>query len=79
LKGGSEAINSNRILIQILRRVLVDNDLPEDVVHLIDSTDREAAVVLMRMNQYLDVLIPRGGAGLIKTIVANSSIPVIET
>lgn len=79
LKGGSEAINSNRILVQILRRVLADNALPENAVQLIDSTDREAAVALMHLNNCLDVLIPRGGAGLIKTVIENSSIPVIET
>jgi glutamate-5-semialdehyde dehydrogenase len=79
LKGGSEAINSNRVLVQILRRVLADNALPENAVQLIDSTDREAAVALMHLNNCLDVLIPRGGAGLIKTVVENSSIPVIET
>jgi glutamate-5-semialdehyde dehydrogenase len=79
LKGGSEAINSNRILVQILRKVLADSDLPEDAVQFIDSIDREATVALMRLNQYVDVLIPRGGAGLIKTVVDNSSIPVIET
>jgi glutamate-5-semialdehyde dehydrogenase len=79
LKGGSEAIHSNRMLVQILRKVLVDYDLPEDAVQLIDSTEREVTVAFMRLNQYIDVLIPRGGAGLIKTVVENSIIPVIET
>lgn len=79
LKGGTEALNSNRILVEIMRKVLSDYELPPDAVQLIDSTDREATMVLMRQNHYIDVLIPRGGAGLIKTVVENSIIPVIET
>lgn len=79
LKGGSEALNSNRILVNILREALKNCALPEDGVQLIDSTDREAVKTLMRLNHFVDVLIPRGGAGLIKTVVENSSVPVIET
>lgn len=79
LKGGSEAINSNRALVNILRKALADLQLPADAVQLVDSTDREATVALMHLNQYLDVLIPRGGAGLIQAVVQNSTIPVIET
>ncbi len=79
LKGGSEALNSNRILVSILRAVLQECGLPEDGIQLIDSTDREAVKILMRLNRLVDVLIPRGGAGLIKTVVENSSVPVIET
>ncbi len=79
LKGGSEALNSNRILVSILREALLECELPEDGIQLIDSTDREAVKVLMRLNRLVDVLIPRGGAGLIKTVVENSSVPVIET
>jgi glutamate-5-semialdehyde dehydrogenase len=79
LKGGSEALNSNRILVEILRKVLANSALPQDAVQLIDSTEREAVMVLMRLNSFIDVLIPRGGAGLIKTVIENSSVPVIET
>ncbi len=79
LKGGSEALNSNRILVSILRAALQECGLPEDGIQLIDSTDREAVRILMRLNRLVDVLIPRGGAGLIKTVVENSSVPVIET
>ncbi|MGE5583378.1 MAG: glutamate-5-semialdehyde dehydrogenase [Bacillota bacterium] len=79
LKGGSEAIHSNRALVNVLRRALADLEVPEDAVQFIDATDREAVLILIRLNQYLDVVIPRGGAGLIKTVVENSSVPVIET
>jgi glutamate-5-semialdehyde dehydrogenase len=79
LKGGSEAIYSNQSLVKILRQALADSGLSEDAVQLIERTEREAATALMKLNQYLDVLIPRGGAGLIKTVVENSIIPVIET
>ncbi|HBE77430.1 MAG TPA: glutamate-5-semialdehyde dehydrogenase [Firmicutes bacterium] len=79
LKGGSEALDSNRILVQILQQALVECNLPPDAVQLIDSTEREATQVLMHQNRYIDVLIPRGGAGLIKAVVENSTIPVIET
>jgi glutamate-5-semialdehyde dehydrogenase len=79
LKGGSEALNSNRILVQTLQRALIDYNLSPNAVQLIDSTEREATQVLMRQNRSIDVLIPRGGAGLIKAVVENSTIPVIET
>jgi glutamate-5-semialdehyde dehydrogenase len=79
LKGGSEALYSNMALVKLLRRALAESGLPEDAVQLVERTEREAAVALMRLNQYLDVLIPRGGAGLIKTVVAQATVPVIET
>lgn len=79
LKGGSEALNSNSALVAILRRALAQQGLPEDAIQLVERTEREAATALMRLNQYLDVLIPRGGAGLIKAVVENSTVPVIET
>jgi glutamate-5-semialdehyde dehydrogenase len=79
LKGGSEALHSNRALVGILRQALAESGLPEDAVQLVERTEREAATALMRLNQYLDVLIPRGGAGLIKAVVENSTVPVIET
>ena len=79
LKGGSDALKSNQAIVSCLREGLRTAGLWEDSVQLIESTDRESARAFMRMNQYLDVLIPRGGAGLIRTVVENSTVPVIET
>ena len=79
LKGGSDALKSNQAIVSCLREGLRTAGLWEDSVQLIESTDRESARAFMRMNQYLDVLIPRGGAGLIANVVENSSVPVIET
>ena len=75
LRGGSEALNSNKALAQALQ---VDG-LPDGAIGFIDVTDRKAAQVLMEAREYVDVLIPRGGAGLIKAVVENSTVPVIET
>lgn len=79
LRGGSEAINSNKAIIEILEKYALDAGIPEGAIQFIDITDREAVNVMLRLNEGLDVIIPRGGAGLIKTVVANSSVPVIET
>lgn len=79
LRGGSDAIHSNRAIVKVIRMALVNSGITEDAILLIDNTDREVARQFMRLNQYVDVLIPRGGAGLIKTVVENSTIPVIET
>jgi glutamate-5-semialdehyde dehydrogenase len=79
LKGGSEALHSNQVLVKILRRALVDTGLPEDALQLVERPGREATGALMRLNQYLDVLIPRGGAGLIRTVIEQATVPVIET
>ena len=79
LKGGSDAINSNRKIVQVIRKALAENDVTEDAVQLIESTDRETTTKFMRMNKYVDLLIPRGSAGLIKATVENATIPVIET
>jgi glutamate-5-semialdehyde dehydrogenase len=79
LKGGSEALHSNQALVGTLRKALADLELPEDAVILVERTEREAATALMKLNQYLDVLIPRGGSGLIRAVVENSTVPVIET
>ncbi len=79
LRGGSEAIESNMALVRSLRRALKVSSLPEDAVSLIEDTSREAVNKMMKLNKYIDVLIPRGGAGLIKATVENSTIPVIET
>ncbi len=79
LRGGKEAFESNNILVSILRKALKESGLPEDSVQLVQNTSRESAVGLMKLNEYLDLLIPRGGAGLIQTVVMNSTVPVIET
>ncbi len=79
LKGGSDAINSNKAICSCLREALKNSGVTEDAVILIEDTSRETATALMKLNEYIDVLIPRGGAGLIKTVVNNSTIPVIET
>lgn len=79
LKGGSDAIHSNIAIADIIRDTLTKEDIPADAVQLITDTDREVTSAFMKMNQYVDVLIPRGGAGLIRAVVENSTIPVIET
>lgn len=79
LRGGKEAINSNIAIIETLREGLKEADVPEDAVQLIYDTRREIATEMMRLNDYIDVLIPRGGAGLIKAVVQNATVPVIET
>ena len=79
LKGGSDALHSNMAITRCLRAGLSSAGLPEDSVQLIEDTSRDTTRELMRLNRYIDVLIPRGGAGLIKTVVENSTIPVIET
>ena len=79
LKGGSDAISSNIAITGVLRDALAACGITEDAVQLIEDTDRRVTTEFMRLNQYVDVLIPRGGAGLIRSVVENSSIPVIET
>lgn len=79
LRGGKEAINSNIAIIETLREGLKEANIPEDAVQLIYDTRREIATEMMRLNDYIDVLIPRGGAGLIKAVVQNATVPVIET
>ncbi|XCP84356.1 glutamate-5-semialdehyde dehydrogenase [Roseburia hominis] len=79
LRGGSDANKSNRAIVSCIRETLKKEGLPEDAVLLVEGTSHEAATEMMRMNEYLDVLIPRGGAGLIQSVVANSTVPVIET
>ena len=79
LRGGSDAIRSNEAIVAAIRRGLLAAGLPEDAVQLVADTSRESARELMRLNGYLDVLIPRGSAGLIRTVVENSTVPVIET
>ena len=79
LKGGSDALKSNMAVVRRLRCGLERAGIPGTAVQLIESTDRESTRAFMSMNRYLDVLIPRGGAGLIRTVVENSTVPVIET
>ena len=79
LRGGSEALNSNRILVQIAASVLERFGLPEGSIQLVSSTDREAVSILLGMHEYLDVLIPRGGAGLIQRVINEAKVPVIQT
>jgi glutamate-5-semialdehyde dehydrogenase len=79
LRGGSDSINSNLKLVEIIRESLAKSGLCEDAVLLISDTDRKYVNELMKMNDYVDVIIPRGGAGLIKNVVNNSTVPVIET
>lgn len=79
LKGGKEAINSNKAITEVMRRALASSGLPEDCIILIESSSRQAATELMKLNGYVDLLIPRGGAGLIRSVVENATVPVIET
>ncbi len=79
LRGGSDCINSNIALVKVIRDTLTACNLNPDAISLIENTDREVAKQFMKLNKYVDLLIPRGGAGLIRTIVENATIPVIET
>lgn len=79
LRGGSEAICSNTALVKVMRAALARIGLPEDCICLVEDTSRETAVQMMKLNGFLDVLIPRGGAGLIRSVLENASVPVIET
>lgn len=79
LKGGSDALRSNTCIARILQSALVSSGFPAACVSLIEDTDRETVRALLHMNEYLDVIIPRGGAGLISMVVQNSTVPVIET
>ncbi|MBE7066280.1 MAG: glutamate-5-semialdehyde dehydrogenase [Ruminococcaceae bacterium] len=79
LRGGKEAINSNLAVAKIFSQALEANGVSPDCVQLIDNTSREVATELMQMNKYVDVLIPRGGRGLIESVVKNSTVPVIQT
>ena len=79
LRGGKEAINSNKAMAEIMRDAVEKAGLPADCIQLIEKTDRETAAELMKLNEYVDVLIPRGGKGLIQSVVKNSTVPVIRT
>ncbi len=79
LRGGSDALNSNVAIGNVLRNALSETEVPVDAVQIVNSPDRKVAEEMMGMRQYIDLLIPRGGADLIKTVVEKSRIPVIET
>ncbi|MBO5935379.1 MAG: glutamate-5-semialdehyde dehydrogenase [Clostridia bacterium] len=79
LRGGKEAINSNKAMADVMRNAIESAGLPADCIQLIEKTDRETAADLMKLNAYVDVLIPRGGKGLIQSVVNNSTVPVIRT
>jgi glutamate-5-semialdehyde dehydrogenase len=79
LRGGSDAINSNVTIGEVLREALTGTGVPADAIQVVSSPDRAVAEEFMRMREYVDVLIPRGGADLIKTVIEKSRIPVIET
>ena len=79
LRGGKEAINTNKALVSLMKDVLKDKGFDPNAVQLIESTERESANILMTMRGYIDVLIPRGGKGLINSVVENAKVPVIET
>mgnify|MGYP002708538547 CR=1 FL=1 len=79
LKGGSDALQSNIAIVQVIRDALASCNVTPDAIQLIEDTDRETTAAFMKLNEYVDVLIPRGGAGLIRAVVNNSTIPVIET
>ncbi len=79
LKGGSDAISTNIAIVTIIKDSLKEENISSDIIYLVEDTSRETAKELMKKHHYIDVLIPRGGSGLIKTVVENSTIPVIET
>jgi len=79
LRGSSTAINSNIAIAQVIRRALEKTKLPVESVQLLEDTRRETAAQMFKLNEYLDVLIPRGGAKLIQTVVQNATVPVLET
>lgn len=79
LRGGKEAIGSNKIIVELFQQTLQKQGLPKECVQIVKDTSRETANEMMRLNGYLDVLIPRGGAGLIRNVVENSTVPVIQT
>ena len=79
LRGGSDAIHTNQALVTVIRKALKSMEVDENAICLVEDTSRQTATRFMKMKQYIDVLIPRGGAGLIQTVVEQSTIPVIET
>jgi glutamate-5-semialdehyde dehydrogenase len=79
LRGSSSAINSNKALVHVMRKALAGTAIPEDAIQLLEDTSRATSAEMFKLNQYLDVLIPRGGAGLIQSVIQNATVPVLET
>lgn len=79
LRGGKEAACSNRAIVKVMQNAAYSAGLPEGSINLVEDTTRESATALMRLNEYLDVIIPRGGAGLIRAVMENATVPAIET
>jgi glutamate-5-semialdehyde dehydrogenase len=79
LRGSTSALNSNKALVQVMREALEQSPIPQDAIQLLEDTSRETASKMFRLNEYLDVLIPRGGAGLIQSVIQNATVPVLET
>ncbi|MDR7001078.1 glutamate-5-semialdehyde dehydrogenase [Neobacillus niacini] len=79
LRGSSSALHSNKALVEVMQKALAGSKIPADAVQLLEDTSRETAAQMFKLNQYLDVLIPRGGAGLIQTVIQNATVPVLET
>lgn len=79
LRGGKEALRSNLEIVRVMRKAIGRCGLPEDCVQILEDTSHETAAKMMRLNKYIDVLIPRGGKGLIRSVLENSTVPVIET
>lgn len=79
LRGSTSALHSNKALVQVMRDGLAESKIPADAVQLLEDTSRETASQMFKLNQYLDVLIPRGGAGLIQSVIENATVPVLET
>ncbi len=79
LRGGSDAINSNKALVSLMRAAIKDCGFDENAVQLVEDTSRDVANAMMKLNRYIDLLIPRGGGGLIRAVIENATIPVIQT
>lgn len=79
LRGSTTALHSNKALVKVIHDALSESAIPEDSVQLLEDTSRETASQMFKLNQYLDVLIPRGGAGLIQSVIQNATVPVLET
>ena len=79
LRGGSDAINSNKFLVNLMRGAVAEYGVPEDCIQLVEDTSRDIATAMMKLNRYIDLLIPRGSGRLIRTVIDNATIPVIQT
>ncbi len=79
LRGGSDAINSNKALVNLMRTAIRNSGAPEDCIQLVENTSHDVANAMMRLNQYIDLLIPRGGGRLIRSVIENATVPVIQT